>query len=40
MDKESFEAELKASGYTQIEAKTLDPRPTNTEQRMITIFAD
>jgi quercetin dioxygenase-like cupin family protein len=31
MDKESFEAELKASGYTQIEAKSLDPRPTNTE---------
>ena len=31
MDQVAFELELKASGYTQIEAKALDPRPTNTE---------
>jgi quercetin dioxygenase-like cupin family protein len=31
MDKDTFERELEASGYTQIEAKAIDPRPANTE---------
>jgi quercetin dioxygenase-like cupin family protein len=31
MDRSVFEAELKADGYTQIEAKALDPRPANAE---------
>jgi len=31
MDRTVFEAALKADGYTQIEAKALDPRPANAE---------
>ena len=29
MDESAFEAELKADGYTEIEIKTLAPRPAN-----------
>jgi len=31
MDRTVFEAELEADGYTEIEAKALDPRPANAE---------
>jgi quercetin dioxygenase-like cupin family protein len=31
MDRASFEAELKAAGYTEIEAKTLEARSANPE---------
>ena len=31
MDQAEFESGLKANGYTHIETKALDPRPTNTE---------
>jgi quercetin dioxygenase-like cupin family protein len=31
MDKDAFEAKLKADGFTVIEAKTLDARPANHE---------
>ena len=30
MQQAEFEAELKSAGYTEIESKTLDPRPANT----------
>ena len=29
MDSKAFEAELRADGYTEIETKTLEPRPAN-----------
>jgi hypothetical protein len=29
MQQAAFEAELKSAGYTEIESKTLDPRPAN-----------
>ena len=29
MDQQQFEAQLKADGYTDIEVKSLQPRPTN-----------
>jgi quercetin dioxygenase-like cupin family protein len=29
MDKSEFEAQLRADGYTEIESKTLAPRPAN-----------
>ena len=31
MDRATFEAALKTDGYTEIEAKTLEPRAANTE---------
>jgi quercetin dioxygenase-like cupin family protein len=31
MQQAEFEVELKSSGYTQIEIKSLDPRPANSE---------
>ena len=31
MDTDIFEAKLKADGYTEIETKTLEPRPANGE---------
>ena len=31
MHQNAFEAELRSAGYTQIETKALDPKPTNTE---------
>ena len=31
MQQTAFEAELRSAGYTQIESKALDPKPTNTE---------
>ena len=31
MKQADFEAQLKSDGYTHLEAKTLDPRPSNTE---------
>jgi len=31
MDQTSFEAELRSAGYTEIEAKTLEPRAANPE---------
>jgi quercetin dioxygenase-like cupin family protein len=30
MQQAEFEAELKSAGFTEIESKTLDPRPANT----------
>jgi hypothetical protein len=30
MEKDTFEAELKASGYNNIETKVLEPKPPNT----------
>jgi quercetin dioxygenase-like cupin family protein len=29
MQQDVFEAELKSAGYTEIEARTIDPRPAN-----------
>ena len=37
MQKSDFEAELRSSGYTQIESKALDPKPGNDEHFTITI---
>jgi quercetin dioxygenase-like cupin family protein len=31
MEQAAFEAELKSDGYSHIEMKALDPRPSNTE---------
>jgi quercetin dioxygenase-like cupin family protein len=31
MDQASFENQLNSDGYTEVEAKTLAPRPSNTE---------
>ena len=31
MHQNAFEAELRSAGYTQIETKSLDPKPTNTQ---------
>ena len=31
MHQNAFEAELRSAGYTQIETKSLDPTPTNTQ---------
>jgi len=31
MTQADLEAQLKSDGYTHLEAKTLDPRPSNTE---------
>jgi quercetin dioxygenase-like cupin family protein len=31
MKQADFEAQLKSDGYADLEAKTLDPRPSNTE---------
>jgi len=33
MDQRAFEAELIAVGYTQIETKAIEPRPTNSEHK-------
>ncbi|MBR0871029.1 hypothetical protein JQ633_11715 [Bradyrhizobium tropiciagri] len=30
MNQDTFEAELKSAGYTDIETRSLDPRPANT----------
>jgi len=31
MQQAAFEAELRSAGYTQIESKALEPKPTNIE---------
>ena len=31
MHQDAFEAELRSAGYTQIQTKSLDPKPTNTQ---------